>query len=390
MLRLLISAAFVGANFAASFAVVVLIARLAGEAERATFFAFQAVFFVMVVLSSQTAILQGYRGASNARAQALTEAALFAGGLAALWAMTGASPGDLVAYAVSGIVSARAASAMAALQFEMTDWRLGAVPVVSAICRVLAAWMLMGPVGLGPAPAFLGAAAVHLAIALAARAWHAPRARPGPEPVPGPDGYWQMLLFIAGTAFAFQWDRMVLSGLGADALVVTAGVTATWVLAPLSLAFATLYRASARDIFTRGHAPAAAGRIFARHLGLFVVAGSAWLIFVWLFWVPLNALMFPFFQGEAALALLLGAAIMADRAGNLAAFIGGRRFGLLAALKGGLIAAAVLSVLLPVLLPVRMAGTVPDLETIFTAYLVQSLAWALLSAALLFGGRRAS
>jgi hypothetical protein len=327
MRKIASSAIYVGAGFASAFVIVVLITGHVGAADRAAFFVFQTVFFPLNTFLSQSRILLRYQGArAGARGLWVDGAALVAGFVALQILLSGAyGLGEQALLAVSILLNYRGAAKMAEVQLDAPGPVWLAVPVLTGLSRVA---ICAGGLALGWGAALSFAAAGLVFFILPLLAHHGLKTRAARPAAQGVEAGWRhqlgMLSFFMVTALFFQWDRALLNGAGATTLVTASGVYFAWVLSPISLIFATLYRADAQKVFAGVGVAPLRQPVFVRKLGQLVLGAGAYLGLLMLLWTPLNGLMFPFFEGSRIWALVLGLAVVIDRAGLLAVFVAGQ------------------------------------------------------------------
>lgn len=318
MKRLAVSAVYVGANLVASLAIIVLIARTTDDDGRTGFFLFQALFFPLTTLLSQSQMLVRFRNVAFGKLGLVTDAVTFAVMLAGLMALGPGlfSCGEAALYAATVPLTCRGTTVTAGVQFEETRAVFALVPVATAVVRLLAC---VAALPLGPAAAFFAGSLAYLLVPLGVEL-HRRRARGEPHRgVVSLSDTMTFFAFFVGASFTFQWERMVFARIGQEELIAISGVCMTWMLSPLSAIFATLYRADARAIFLNG--VGFRFGVYLRRGGIFLALAICYVAATVVFWEPLNELLFPFFQGPAVWPLLLGAAIILDRLGHLAVFV---------------------------------------------------------------------
>ncbi|WP_112321581.1 hypothetical protein [Oceanibium sediminis] len=341
MKRIVISAIYVGSGFAASLAVIALITRFALPDERVGFFLFQAVFFPLTSLLGQVRILSTYRALSLGRLSFGIDVLVVLLALAALFVFGNGRFGALeaVLYAGSIPLTYHASALLAAAQFRGGGLRGAHLPILAGAAKVIVCAVALD---FGPAGAFFLAAAAFLAVplALARRTEAASAGRANDRLISGGE-----ILALMGFAFvsgiSFQWDRVVFAQIGSDALIVVTGVCMTWALSPLSMIFATLYRADARKIFASDSTSFDLRR-WGRQAAVFVVLSAVYAAFTYVAWRPVNAAVFPFFEGPVIWPLILMAAIVLDRLGHLAVYsTPGGGYGHIAMIKPIIMAVAI-------------------------------------------------
>jgi hypothetical protein len=305
---LLRSGLFAGAQFAASFAVILLIARSASPEARSGFFAAQAAILAITTAFGQTLALRYFHNQQSLVAKALISA-LFLTTVLVWWISSNGliDMRDIPFYALSGPLIIAGAHGSVRMQQAPTHvfWLLGISALRILIC------MAALQMGLPVSVAFALNAAIFSCCFLLGEA------RQATAP-PKAEMLLSLLIFFALSGFTFQWDRLLLAGKNAPELIVESGIFLLWSLPPVSILFTTLTRANPALAFAtnRGENPKPLSKTT---IG-FTLSVALYACTVVLFWTPLNALLFPFFTGSRWLALLLIAALYFDRLGMLALF----------------------------------------------------------------------
>lgn len=320
MKRVLYSGVCVSANMVASLFIVALITREIEADERGLFFLFQAVFFPLSTLLSQTNIYLHYR---NVDVSGLRWVFLLASVvLSYVLLLTSAKElGDeltYISYALSVPLSFMAASGLARQQHvQGSNFKISAVNIVVALARVIAAYTCIQ---------YFGASTTFLVCSLvffsAVKGFEfllegrkLPEQSQGRASAAWAEALYMMVFFIA-TAVAFQWDKFLFTMHGSLDLVVSAGVYSAFMLSPVSIIYATLTRADSSAIFNREKGDPGVGLY--RKLALrFTGCAALYLVLIFVFWENVTRFMFPFFHENAAEAIVLGAAVIFDRLGNL-------------------------------------------------------------------------
>lgn len=322
MKRFAVSGTYTAAGFLAALAVVVLVVQTTPLAEQAKFFYFQAIFYVLSTVMSQTLTLSTFRNTSLRSAGVIADvcAVLIVFGFLSL---SSAMAFDLVEKLMLGgatVLLYRGAALLISVQFySRNSWRFLWVPLLALLVRVGAAWLA---VPFGMAAMFLASTVVAFALPFGVLHFAKLKERdtdPNRSP-PGRAATAPIFVFFLIGALTFQWERL-LYGLGnnTEALVIT-GYVMTAVLPPLSSLFATLYRGNAREIF-EGQTPAMRQRRFVRIGGAFAAASLAYIAVLVVFWPQIMALLGAEIVPDVTLVLLLGGAVILDRLANLMVFL---------------------------------------------------------------------
>ncbi len=326
MSRLLLSGVYVGASFGASILIVVLIVRDASEAERAAFFLYQAVYFPLFTLLSQSKMLMMFRADGQRQGVLAIDFGAFVLALIALAALgrTGYfEPLDILLYSAALPLSFWGTTGLAQIQYDASSRLSPIIPILTAFARVSAC---CGAIALGwtPAVSFLAAALAWYVVPAAGqrllrqRVQVSVREMRNSHPTSARD--WVPVLFFVGVgSLSFQWDRLLYSQIPAPELIATTGALMTWALSPVSTFFATIFRADARDIFSNPnrHQTAFDTRGYLRRVMIFAGGAALYAACVGAFWIPLNALAFPFLEAPVWWFWLLVTAIVLDRAGHM-------------------------------------------------------------------------
>lgn len=321
MRRLVVSAIYTLALFFASFIVVALVVRGTGLDEQARFFYFQAIFYVLSTVASQSLTLSLFRNTSARMAGLIMDVAALVSVVLFLTLSSRLGFGlmDQICFAVATVLLYRSSTLLNAVQFHSRNapallW----VPILTMTLRVLAAWGLSGQ---GAAPMFLAngiaAFAVPALVLLLGVVKDDGRDK-APAPTEAANSR-TFVFFLVGAA-TFQWERVLYGALDAQESLILTGYVFAVVLPPLSSLFATLYRGFAREIFAdQDHH--LRQRVFLRVGGSYAALCGLYLIFLVVFWPQIMALLGAKILPDPWLALVLGAAIVVDRLANLMVFL---------------------------------------------------------------------
>lgn len=304
------SAVFVGAQFAASFIVIILISRSVSLEMRSGFFAAQAVILAVSTTFAQTLMMRYFQGIQTAVFAMVLGA--FSITFALLWWAGGGSlfnAQEALLYAISAPLIITGSLGLAQLQYMQAPifW-----PLCISLTRIATCAMALY-FGASASLAFvLNAGAFSLGYVLR-KADAAPQEKPAAPVIP-------MLFFFGLLGFSFQWDRLLLAMQNAPDLIVITGIMVFWALPPISVLFSMLTRANAGIVFA--HSSVQQPEPFWKAVKVFSLCVSLYAGVLMLLWVPLNAFVFPFFTASRWLSLLLIAAIYLDRIGLLALYQG--------------------------------------------------------------------
>lgn len=348
------SGLFASAQFAASFAVIILISRSASIDARSGFFAAQAVILAITTTFGQTLALRYFQGRDGSISKALV-AALTITFLLIWWLGSSGIFGarDIPFYAISAPLMIAGSLGFARMQQSSSPphWPLCISVLRVAICAI--SLQMDVPVSVAFA---LNAAVFSFGFFLGSTQHAGRKSRTEPLLL--------LLVFFALSGFTFQWDRLLLASKGAPELIISSGVYLIWALPPISVLFTTLTRAKPGAVFV---AKAKRGVVLRSKITIgFTIATVLYASTVAIFWIPLNALLFPFFSGSKWLALLLITALYLDRLGMLSLFQSRARIGSAILLKG-----------VPLSVAVAIASlSEPTLQGLYSLYFTASVIFA--------------
>lgn len=304
----------------ASLVIVSIITRSIEADERALFFLFQAVFFPITTLLSQTRTYLVYRDvdATSVNRVLQVSSVAVAFGVLVLTASGVADYKSLAFYSLSIPLSYLAAATLAKLQhLHGSNAKLAFINILVGALRVGVVYFLISAVG--ASETFLLGSVLFFASSKMVEKVLGPTETPASRAVLS-SGSWGetvslFVFFIAGSV-AFQWDKMYFSAVGASELLISAGVYSAFMLSPISILYATLTRADSAQIFSGGERQSR-DKLFWKLATIFSAGSILYLAVFYVFWEQLRSFLFPFFEGGGTVALALGGAVVLDRLGNL-------------------------------------------------------------------------
>lgn len=348
MKRFVVSGTYTVAGFVAALAVVVLVVQNTSLADQAKFFYFQAIFYVLSTVMSQTLALSTFRNTDLRGAGLIADV----GAVIVVFAFLSLSSSIVFTWAEMLMLGAatvllyRGAALLISVQFyTRNSWRFLWVPLLALVLRVASAWYAVPG---GVEAMFLASNLLAFLVPFAVLQIGQLKARDDDpdRALPTRMASWPTFLFFLIGSITFQWER-VLYGMtnNVEALVIT-GYVMTAVLPPLSSLFATLYRGNAREIFANQTVGARRAR-FLRVGGAFTVLSVGYLAVLMVFWPMIMDLLGAKVVPDVTLVALLGGAVVLDRLANLLVFLrhsdGSYVTGAL--VKGGLIAGGCIAAL---------------------------------------------
>jgi len=341
MLRLLMSGLYVGPNFLASIAVVSLISNYVSSEQRVEFFLFMSLFYPLTSIAGQTRAIQTLNKDSTKKAYRLDFIIFFAA-LILIYQFLKANVSvvDLMLLSFSIILSYQASTQFVKVQMNASSPLVALLPLLTSIARVFVCWAVLSQ---GYIWGFFVSSLVFFVLPKLYNLRNLPNVLDDKQQKLSTKttsvAAFTLVAYVVSSAFFFQWDRLLMSSVNLVSLIEQAGVYVIWALSPISIIYATVYRAEAGKVFKKEFEMGRYLYVAKRFLAL----AAIYLLLQVVFWKPLNSVLFPFFSGEVWLGVLLTVSVVLDRLGTLLIYMGSqsRQYFILSLVKLSLVFGAV-------------------------------------------------
>ncbi len=322
MKSIFISAIFVGANFFASFLIIVIIVRASSEDHRVGFFVFQSLYFPLTTMMSQTKMMLHYRGVTNRNASVLIDLFSFVVSATFLQILVGDtfSISQILLLSLSIPLTYHGSNNLLRIQFDAGIGKNTFIPISTAAVRIFICFIGSK---VDPVISFSLSAVAFAAVPAAIIFFSGSDKVDSSQQTARASSRAALTVFFyfCVASFSFQVDRLIIASEVHQFQIVMSGICSLWVVSPISVIFATFFRADAS--VAQSHESRQLPFVLTA-AAKFTAASIAYVLLMCGLWLPVNSQLFPFASIHLYLPLLLSLAVYLDRIGQLILLLKGQ------------------------------------------------------------------